>query len=164
MDRLRNLFELQGFSAVETYIASGNVVFETPDNDVDALQRQIEASLQGALGYAVAAFIRTPMELSAIAGYAPFPQVDLDRAQVLNVAFLSSPLDIGTQQRLMMLTTDIDNFHVHGREVYWLCRKKQSQSTFSNAVLEKTIGRSSTLRGINTLRKMAEKYAPNELN
>jgi uncharacterized protein (DUF1697 family) len=48
---------------------------------------------------------------------------------------------------------------VHGREVYWLCRKKQSESTFSNAVLEKTLGRASTIRGVNTIQKMVAKYA-----
>jgi uncharacterized protein (DUF1697 family) len=58
----------------------------------------------------------------------------------------------------MNLQTDNDGFHVNGREVYWLCRKKQSESTFSNAVLEKTIGRSSTLRGMKTIQKLVEKY------
>jgi len=46
----------------------------------------------------------------------------------------------------MTLKTDIDDFDVHGREVYWLCQKKQSESTFSNAVLEKTLGIQATLR------------------
>src|SRR3990170_352332 len=76
MDQLRQLFESLGFSGIETFIASGNVVFD-----------------------------------------------------------------------------------VHEREVYWLCRRKQSESTFSNAVLEKTLGRPSTLRGVNTVQKMAAKYA-----
>jgi uncharacterized protein (DUF1697 family) len=63
---------------------------------------------------------------------------------------------------VLALTTEIDDFRVHGREIYWLCQKKQSESTFSNTVLEKTVGRRSTLRGANTVRKMAEKYAGSE--
>jgi hypothetical protein len=39
-----------------------------------------------------------------------------------------------------------------------LCRKKQSESTFSNALLEKKLGIKSTLRGVNTIHKMVEKY------
>jgi uncharacterized protein (DUF1697 family) len=58
----------------------------------------------------------------------------------------------------MSLRTDIDDFHVHGRELYWLCQKKQSDSTFSNAVLEKTLGRPSTIRGVNTIQKIVAKY------
>jgi len=59
----------------------------------------------------------------------------------------------------MALLTDIDNLHVHGRETYWLCRKKQSESTFSNAVLEKMPGRPSTIYGTNTVIKMVAKYS-----
>ena len=58
----------------------------------------------------------------------------------------------------MARKTDIDDFHVNGREIYWLCRRKQSESTFSNVVLEKTIGKPSTLRGLNTVRQLADKY------
>jgi uncharacterized protein (DUF1697 family) len=57
------------------------------------------------------------------------------------------------------LTTDIDDFAIHKRQVYWLCRKKQSESTISNALLEKTLGVQSTLRGINTVRKLAARVA-----
>jgi hypothetical protein len=56
------------------------------------------------------------------------------------------------------LKTDIDDFHVQGREVYWLCRKKQSESTFSNVRLEKTVRKPATMRGVNTIQKMAVKY------
>ncbi|MBK7317117.1 MAG: hypothetical protein IPI86_05530 [Anaerolineales bacterium] len=56
------------------------------------------------------------------------------------------------------MKTDIDDFHIHGRELYWLCRKKQSESKISNVVLEKALGLKTTLRGINTINKMAEKY------
>jgi uncharacterized protein (DUF1697 family) len=58
----------------------------------------------------------------------------------------------------MSLTSTIDRFVPHGREIYWLCRKKQSESTFSNAVLEKTLGVRSTLRGGNTIQKMVARY------
>ncbi|HLE29937.1 MAG TPA: hypothetical protein VI793_17555, partial [Anaerolineales bacterium] len=74
-------------------------------------------------------------------------------------AFLADKLDDKLKQKLMALRTDIDDFHVHEREIYWLCRKKQSESTFSNAVLEKTLGRQSTLRGANTIKKIAAKYS-----
>ena len=47
----------------------------------------------------------------------------------------------------MALKTDIDDFHVQGREVYWLCRVKQSDSKFSNVVLEKTLGHSLDVAG-----------------
>ena len=159
MDYLRQLFEALGFSNVETFIASGNVFFETTAKNAAALEKTIGAKLREALGYEVAAFLRTATELADIANYRPFRGAELDAAVALNVAFLAEPLDKTSKVKLLALRTAIDDFHIHGREIYWLCRKKQSESTFSNAVLEKTLGRPSTLRGANTVQKMAAKYA-----
>ena len=162
MDRLREIFESLGFAKVETFIASGNVVFETPAQDTAALETQIAAGLQQALGYEVATFIRTEAELARIVAHSPFPQSQLNAAQAFNIAFLTGPLDVESVRKLMALKTEIDDFATHEREIYWLCRKKQSESTFSNAVLEKTLGRQSTLRGTNTVQKMAAKYTTSD--
>jgi uncharacterized protein (DUF1697 family) len=159
MDFLRHLFESLGFSNVETFIASGNIVFETTSKNARVLEREIENRLREALGYEVATFIRTDTELAAIANYKPFGQSDLDGAVALNIAFLADWLDDKSSQKLMAMRTDIDDFHLHGREIYWLCRKKQSGSKISNAVLEKAFGQRSTLRGANTVKKMAAKYS-----
>lgn len=160
MDHLRQLFESIGLSGVETFIASGNVLFDSPTTQIRDLEMKIEQRLQSALGYEVATFIRTGAELSAIAAYQPFPASALEQARAFNIAFLTEPLDDASTQKLMTLKTAIDDFHVYGREIYWLCRKGQSESTFSNAVLERTLKRQATLRGANTVRKMAVKWFP----
>ena len=59
----------------------------------------------------------------------------------------------------MNFRTEDDDFHIYGREVYWLSRKKMSESPFSGALLEKTIGMSVTLRKITTVKKLAEKLS-----
>ncbi len=153
------LFESFGFSDVETFIASGNVIFESPEQDRTSLELMIASGLQKALGYEVATFIRTGAELAQIAAYQAFPQSEVDLATAFNIAFLSGPLDKKAKQKLMALKTDIDAFATHASEVYWLCRRRQSESTFSNVVLEKTLGVKSTLRGINTLEKLAARVA-----
>jgi uncharacterized protein (DUF1697 family) len=159
MDNLHGLFKSSGFSSVETFIASGNVIFDAKSADTKILENQIEKMLKNSLGYEVATFIRTGSELADIAKYEPFPQPAVNKASALNIAFLKDRLDEQSKQKLMGLRTDIDDFHVHEREVYWLCLKKKSESTFSNALLEKTIGRKSTMRGVNTIKKMTVKYA-----
>jgi uncharacterized protein (DUF1697 family) len=158
MDHLRQLFESLGFSNVETFIASGNVIFDAKAGNVKALEKKLESCLHEALGYEVATFIRTDTELAGIANYKPFPQSQLDAAMALNIGFLAEVLDNAAKQKLMSLQTDIDNFHFYRREIYWLCKKKQSDSKISNVVIEKTLGMKTTLRGVNTLNKIAEKY------
>ncbi|WP_345297007.1 DUF1697 domain-containing protein [Candidatus Villigracilis affinis] len=122
------------------------------------LRRRSRRHSKRLLDYEVATFVRTDAEFTAIAAYKPFPQSLLDSAAALNIGFLADTPEAVTKQKLISLKTDIDDFHIHGRELYWLCRKKQSESKISNVVLEKALGLKTTLRGINTINKMAEKY------
>ena len=158
MDDLRKLFGELGYSRVETFIASGNVFFDTLSEDTRTLEAQIEAKLSASLGYDVPTFLRTTREVSALGVYQAFSPAQLDTAGAYNVAFLKeTPSDIAIR-KLMALKNDIDDFHVHQREIYWLCKVKQSDSKFSNAVLEKTLRGLSTLRGVSTIQKITKKY------
>lgn len=59
---------------------------------------------------------------------------------------------------LEALETEIDRFHVHGREIYWRCLLRQGQSRVSGASIERAIGARMTMRGINTVQRLAAKY------
>lgn len=159
MDELRRLFEDFGLARVETFIASGNVIFESR-RTATKLAGEIESGLRQALGYEVATFLRTVAEVAAVAGHEPFDASRMAAAAALNVGFLAAPLMREAERRLMGFKTDVDDFHAHGREVYWLCRKRQSESTFSNVAMEKALGVRATFRGINTVRRLAAKYPP----
>jgi len=158
MAELRDMFVSLGFRKVETYIASGNVIFESDNTDINSLEAQIENYLFEKLGYEVIVFIRTADEIKSITHNKPVTEKDLKSAVALNIAFLKNPLDQDAIKKLMTLKTDIDDFRIQGREVYWLCRKKQSDSTFSNTVFERTLKVRTTLRGVATISKLAEKY------
>lgn len=158
MDILRELFEQLGFANVATFIASGNVIFESPEDDTAALAGRIAGHLHGALGYAVATFIRTPAELAAVSAYLPFPQDEIAASAAMSVGFLADAAPADAQARVLALATEIDAFHLHGREVYWLHRARQSESKISGGVLEKALGGQLTLRNITTVRKLAAKY------
>lgn len=159
METLRQIFVSLGFSGVETYIASGNVMLESDAQDLEALEKVIEDRLREELGYEVATFIRTDKELGKIASYQPFQPTDKDGDVSLNIAFLYEPLDVPTKQKLMALNTDTDEFHIHGREIYWLRRKKQGTFVYSTVPLEKTLSQPFTVRGIGTVKKLAAKYS-----
>jgi uncharacterized protein (DUF1697 family) len=158
MDRLRRHCESLGFTGVETFIASGNVVFETRATSDAALEKKIETALRARLGYDVATFVRSGAELSRIAAYAPFPAPAIAAAKTLYVGLFAKPLDAPARRHVMACRTDDDDFHVQGREVYWLTRVGWGQTTVSTARLEKTLGRQCTWRNVNTIRKMAARH------
>ena len=158
MADLRAHFAALGFANVATFIASGNVVFDAPPEDARAIEQRIERQLEQALGYAVATFIRSPGELAAVAAYQPFPSTNLAADSALSIAFLRTEPAAEARRKLLALRTPIDDFHVHGRELYWLRRTRIGESRFSGAVLEKTLGMPATIRNVTTVRKLAEKY------
>jgi uncharacterized protein (DUF1697 family) len=160
MDALRKLFEELGFSNVETFIASGNVIFQSPLAGAQSLEKKIESHLQENLGYEVATFLRTPTGLAEIVNYRPFPSFELEaEGNLLYIAFLPFPPATESQAKLMALRNPVDDFHLHGREMYWLRRRKIGESTFTGALLEKMLGVPATIRNSTTVKKIAARYA-----
>lgn len=160
MEDLRAVFTSLGFANVATFIASGNVIFETHVGDAQALEQRIEGHLRQALGYDVATFIRSANELVAIATYQAFPPADLTVFESsLYVAFLHIVPPDAVREKLAVLRTPSDDFHQHEREIYWLCRTRLSESPlFSGGLFEKTVKMPLTMRNITTVRKLAAKY------
>ncbi|MGZ5381104.1 MAG: DUF1697 domain-containing protein [Thermoanaerobaculia bacterium] len=156
MDALREHFEAMGFTDVETFIASGSVVFSS--KGVRGLDGKIGSALARALGYSVATFVRTTAEVAAVAVHEPFPKAAVAAAPTFCVGFLSTAPDAVALKRLKALETDADRFHVRGRELWWLSKNRQSEASISGRVLEKALGQSTTLRNVNTIRRMAERY------
>lgn len=153
MDHLRGLFEQMGFTNVETFIASGNVIFDTRAADAAALEARIERMLEKALGYEVGAFVRSCAELAAIAAYEPF---DVPAGCLMHVVFLKSALDKTIRQKVDALRTKDDDFHAHERELYWMTRG--SFSGPAAVPFGKLVGSIGTMRNVTTVRKLAAKY------
>ena len=157
MEYLRKIFESLGFFNVRTFIASGNLVFGARERKTGTLEQKIEKALHEALGYEVATFIRTEKELLEIAHYSPFAQAVLEAARALNILFLAEPLAESSRENLIALKTESDDFHVNGREVYWLTRRKFSESQIAGEV-NKILKKRFTSRGANTVKQLASKY------
>lgn len=154
MDALKKIFESFGFANVQTYIQSGNVVFETKESAM--LEVQIEELLEKALGYKVEIFLRTMEELAKIVSQ---PAFEHQGDETLHVVFLRTSQDANhkSEQELLSFRSEADDFAVKGREVYNL-RRDRDKSVFSNNFIEKILKESCTTRNLTTLRKITEKY------
>src|SRR5258708_1934764 len=138
MDHLRGLFETIGFSNVETFIASGNVIFDSKSKNTRTLEQKIAGHLHQMLGYEVATFVRAISDLTGIADYKPFGDSALDAEGAgIYIAFLADTPGDEAKQKLLSFSTKVDQLHVHEREVYWLFYGRSSDSEFSGALLEK---------------------------
>jgi len=160
MDHLRRLFEALGLTNVETFIASGNVIFDSTSKSTKTLEKKIEDHLRKKLGYDVETFIRSTSEVAAIANYKPFADSELKaEGNLLYIGFVADKPGNETKKKLLSSATKTDEFHISEREVYWLCRKMFHESKFSGGLLEKILGTSATFRNSTTVRKIAAKYS-----
>ena len=158
MQVLKELFERLGFVNVETFIASGNVIFQSPAKSAASIEEKIERLLAKELGYAVLTFVRTDVEVARVAAFQPYDEVS--EASTLYIGFLKAAPDRAAEKRLLAAQTERDDFRLDGRELYWRCRGPSSESTFSGQKLEKTLAMATTLRNANTVRRLAAKYPP----
>ena len=156
MDRLRALFEDLSLARVETFIASGNVIFDAPSANIARLESRIEQQLEGALGYAVATYIRPLADLARVATDHPF-DTHVSDGHALSIGFLKAPLDAAHCARLKALATGYDEFHMSDRQLYWLCRGRISDSRLLGKVLDRAIEAPVTFRNVTTVGKLAAK-------
>ena len=72
MAELRELAQELGLGSVQTYVASGNLVFES-DQAPAALEAKLERAIEARFGFPVDVIVRTGEEWAAIADGNPFP-------------------------------------------------------------------------------------------
>lgn len=160
MERLRQLFEECGLKKVETFIASGNVLFDSRSQNEEALRKKIEEYLQASLGFDVFVFLRNEKELAMIAKSHPFTTAEVKGEDATAfVGFLSAAPAKEAVVSLTSCSNKLNNFRVQGRELYWLARGNILESGFYGPRLEKTIGMRTTLRNFNTVERLAAKLA-----
>jgi uncharacterized protein (DUF1697 family) len=85
MAALRAMCEAEGFSAVETYIASGNVVFTTKHSR-DQATAKFEKRLVQHLGKPLGLFLRDADQLKAVIDGNPFPLAEGNRLMIILLA------------------------------------------------------------------------------
>lgn len=155
MYALRAACEAIGLTKVETFIASGNVIFESRAGAA-ALEKKIEAHLKSVLGYDVATLVRSVPELAAAAAHCDGL---LRQGEGAHIGFLKAPVAKDAQLRVAAYENAGERFVFDGREIYWLTKAGIGQSKFSNAVFERIIKSPATFRNVTTVRKLADKYA-----
>ena len=161
MADLREVFIALKYANVETFIASGNVIFDAPAAiGASTLEQKIASALERVLGYTVPTFLRTPDEVVEAAGRSPFPARDMTQTgHTVHVAFLRTAPDAKVTAFFANSATAKDAFAVHGRELYWLIRGNTLESLVKWPAVEKAVKLDLTMRNMTSVRKLTAKLA-----
>ena len=141
---LVSMAKAAGFQRVRTYIASGNLVFESPrsEKEVKAL---LEESLASYAGKHVGVLVRTAEEMAALLAANPFPEKAPNRTVVI---FLDDPPPPDTLAHVV--APGGEEVRVGRREIY-----VSYGDTMARSKLKIPAAKTGTARNINTVARLA---------
>jgi uncharacterized protein (DUF1697 family) len=158
MAELRDLYESLNLVNVETYVQSGNVVFDSTEGDASELAGLIETQIEKSFGYAVPTFIRDASDFQRIIDGNPFLKKRNEEPAKLYVTFLySSPSD-SKLSNLAIPSNETAEFSIGDKEAFLFCPNGYGRTKLSNNFFERKLGVPATTRNwktVNALHKMA---------
>ncbi len=155
MDALRKLYESLKLRNVQSYVQSGNVVFETSEADAPLVAQRIEKRIERDFGVRPSVIVRTVPEWRAAVAANPFAGRSGIEPGKLLVMFLPAEPAPEVRAALLALKPEPEEMRLIGREVFIYFPLGQGQSKFS-APLDKALKKSGTGRNWNSVTKLLE--------
>ena len=154
MQDLKNLLVELNFSNVNTYIQSGNVVFQCKKTDTKKLSKQIEEAVQKKYEFEVPVITRTIAEFITAANANPFLKQNNIELEKLHLTFLSDIPDKAIAAKIADLDYYPDKFYIVNREIYLYCPNGYGNTKLNNNFFEKKLETSATTRNLKTITEL----------
>lgn len=125
MADLREAMGELGLARVQTYIQSGNILFES-DEAEETLRQRIEGQIEKVFGLSIRVIIRTAAELNRIAVSCPFTEEQIAEAEAssegecLYVSMLLEEPQAERIEKLKAFDAKADRYELKGRDIYLL--------------------------------------------
>ena len=158
MADLRWAFEREGFSGVETVVASGNVLFDFDDRPTEGLEELFAHMMADRFDMASYVAVRSRPELAALLAADPFPEGDEAKVHAL---LLSGQPDPAALARLVAdhAARGPERIAAGDRALYIDYVEGAGQSRLTNAFIERRLGLRGTARNRRSLQRILAKLA-----
>lgn len=159
MADLRKMLERMGLARVQTYIQSGNVLFESAESK-GTLRVQMEQGILETFGFPISVMLRTSEEIEGIVRNCPFSDETIRQAEEasefesLYVAMLPEAPAAEDVEKLRLYVNEKETFEVIGEEVYLLFMESVRNSKL--AVQLSKLGVPMTMRNWKTMNKLVQ--------
>lgn len=159
MADFRKLLEGLGFQNVQTYIQSGNAVFDAP-GPAAKVGAAIVAGLEKLMGAPVDVILRTHDQLTSLIAANPFSAEAATNGALVHVAFLGGPAGKAAAPALEAIVEKYparrDRYHLAGNHIYFHFPDGAAETKFAGKSLDKAVGVPGTGRNWNTVLKLHE--------
>ncbi|NQY68818.1 MAG: DUF1697 domain-containing protein [Flavobacteriales bacterium] len=164
MADLRNILKKEGFSYIETYIQSGNIIFYSSEQNTLILEKKIQNSIFKAYQFEVPVIVLTKAELLNTDRNNPFlqnnPSIDI---KLLHVTFLKEEPIEKNLTKLNSFNFSPDEFVISSKTIYVYCPGGYGKTKLSNTFFGKKLKVSTTTRNWKTVTYLAESVSTNNL-
>jgi uncharacterized protein (DUF1697 family) len=157
MADLRAVLKKLGYVNIETYIQSGNAVFDAGAKPA-AVARDLAVALEKLVGAPVGVVVRTHQDLHRIIAENPFAaEAAADGARV-HVGFLAAPATANAKAGLDGIIAKFparrDRYHLAGDTLYLHLPDGAAETKFTGKTLDRALGVMGTARNWNTVLKL----------
>lgn len=152
---LRNCFESAGLENISTYINSGNVIFDSAEDDKTTLIELCEKAIEKRFGFRVVCSVIAAAELEGALAHAPDWWGE-DSKSSHNAMFVIAP---ATPKSIMAelgdFNSEYEKIATYGPIIFWSAPVKTFGRTRYSKIVGTAAYRSITIRNANTTRKLA---------
>ncbi len=146
MDALRKLLTDLGFINVQTYIQSGNIIYQSKRLTTGKINEIIENSIKQKFGFDVPVITLTLEELIKISESNPFTKDKTKDASFFHVTFLSDKSKSEDVNKIKENDFKPDEFKEMDKAIYLYCPNGYGKTKLSNSFFEKKLNVSATTR------------------
>jgi uncharacterized protein (DUF1697 family) len=160
MEDLRKSFERLSFSAVTTYIQSGNVVFRAEGRPPTELAGIISGQIMKDAGFEVPVIVLTPADLEEAVNGNPFTQDPGMDPGFMHITFLSEEPVAFDPAKVLEKKAEGEEIAFSGKVIYLYCPYGYGRTKLTNTFLEAKLKVTATTRNLKTVKellKIAEK-------
>ncbi|NMM47287.1 DUF1697 domain-containing protein [Marinigracilibium pacificum] len=156
MKDFKVLLESSGFHSVKTYIQSGNIVFETPENDKNKVSSDFSEIIKSNYGYSVSCLVLSPGEI--LQSLNDFPEeLKTNRSPKKSyVMFLNNPVADEFIGEIPLEKYEPERFGVKKNVIYYSIPDNISPGKLGTNLFESKFKVTGTSRNINTLEKIID--------
>ncbi|QZT37933.1 DUF1697 domain-containing protein [Halosquirtibacter xylanolyticus] len=154
MAELRSQLESVGFLNVQSYIQSGNVIFESAILNKTQIKQKLIALLSTHYDFDIPIQVYTKRDLQHIIDNNPYDSSSEEKVKQLHVTLLSSSPSLELIDVLAKIDTANDTFEVINNAVYIHCEGPYHKTKLGNSFIEKKLSCEATTRTWRTIIKI----------
>lgn len=151
MAELRALLTESGLSNVETYIQSGNVIFQSSESKQEKLELQIHNAIKSHFGFEVPVLVKTPEELNQIFNGCPFSEEEKINSYFM---LLYDIPDKDLVKEISKISYPNETFVITDKSIYFYCSVGYGKAKCGNNFFERKLKITATARNYKTMVKL----------